>query len=68
MDLLFEFGDGLLGVVEFGFEFVMLVFQPVKLIFLGGGELQANNLIFEELELFLTGGERVLEFVVFLLQ
>ncbi len=67
LDLLFEFGDGLVGVVKFGFEFVVLVFESVELIFLGGGELQTNNLIFEEFELFLTGGERVLEFLVFLL-
>ncbi len=68
LDFVFEFGDGFLGVVEFGFEFVVLVFESVELLFLRGGELQANNLIFQELELFFTGGEGVLKFMIFLVE
>ena len=34
LDFVFEFGDGLVGVVEFGFEFVVLVFEAVELVFL----------------------------------
>ena len=54
LHFLFVLVDGLVGVVDFGLELVVLVFEFVQLLLLWGSQLEGDNLVSEEVELLLT--------------